>query len=654
MGIVNNKHYKEDTYDLFCINTNNQITAPEYSFVNKIIKEYYYLKDIISSDKINELRSSYNLNTRQSLPINQQNAKNQLKKLREWIKILQSNLVFPRRKKKEMTYQTKTQIQIDKKRDNPVPPRMKFSFGTKETLNQNNVHHSSLQQMPDNMIGDYLDKDNELYIDEYSDVVIYNNIFIENAIVNWKQLNEKDFKQKIIEGIPKGLIMSCWIALNKIPQTRSDEIYHHFSNLDIDDETKAAIRRDIKRTFPKSEYSTSDINYKDHLYNVLKSFAALDTSIGYCQGMNFVIGFLLLMTDFNEKETFYLLIALFSETFKENQYSVRGFFTEGFPLLLYYKYLFSKAFEETMPKLFKHFSTLDIPLDVWVNKWIQTLFTIILPLNWCCRVWDCVFIFGTHFLIKFSIVLTQIIEKDLLDLNEERTVLKYLNGIQQYPLSADCENLSQKCSIDSLIQKAIKVNIMSSFIKEKYIKEEEIDFDTFLKSNRKKYNISLSLPLSPVSNTNSFNNKSSNCKEYDSSSIENSQLIINTDLDQIENNGMKKKTLTRSKYKTQIIFENEHENYDEDMDEESDNVLSTEIDLRKSVNCTSNKIVKNLEKYQHDFCILKSKLDNNYIDINQKKHRKQNSHNMLNYKTKKRMLNNNDNDDNNHNDDNNK
>jgi len=79
------------------------------------------------------------------------------------------------------------------------------------------------------------------------------------------------------------------------------------------------------------------------LYNILKAFSLVDKEVFYCQGMNFVVSFALLLSDFNEFETFYLMIGLFSNTFRDNL-AIRGFLTEGFLSLNFYVYLSMKLF----------------------------------------------------------------------------------------------------------------------------------------------------------------------------------------------------------------------------------------------------------------------------------------------------------------------
>jgi hypothetical protein len=44
--------------------------------------------------------------------------------------------------------------------------------------------------------------------------------------------------------------------------------------------------------------------------NVLKAFSVYDEKVGYCQSMNFLIGFILLMSGGNERESFWLFASL--------------------------------------------------------------------------------------------------------------------------------------------------------------------------------------------------------------------------------------------------------------------------------------------------------------------------------------------------------
>ena len=159
--------------------------------------------------------------------------------------------------------------------------------------------------------------------------------------------------------------MSSWMVLNNLTNQRDEEIYNKFKSMKLDNNIKESIIKDIERTFPNIE-KVKELRPKEKkLYNVLKAFCNLDDIISYCQGMNLIVGFLLYITDYNECDTFYILISLMSNTFihdfndkksKDNNYhhyhhsrknsnNIRGLFSEEFPLLMFLDYIFNLEFK---------------------------------------------------------------------------------------------------------------------------------------------------------------------------------------------------------------------------------------------------------------------------------------------------------------------
>ena len=110
--------------------------------------------------------------------------------------------------------------------------------------------------------------------------------------------------------------------------------------------------------------------------------------------MNYLTGFLLLISDFDERNAYFLLISIFSQSFirrKKNNFSLRGLFIEEFPLLYFFIFIFDDLLLKYIPQLRKHLIDNEIPNDVWIIKWFQTAFTMILPINWSKKLWDNIF-----------------------------------------------------------------------------------------------------------------------------------------------------------------------------------------------------------------------------------------------------------------------
>ena len=267
----------------------------------------------------------------------------------------------------------------------------------------------------------------------------YNDKNIEDKILSFYNHNKSKYKERLFKGPPECFRWLSWIIANQIPLERDINIYNNYLVKDLEEENKNSIIRDIQRTFSDVNMDEMALRKKEtSLYNVLKAFWNLDEQIGYCQGMNLVVGFMLIISEGNELDTFYMLISNFSETFnkrKTYEYSFRGLFSEEFPLLSFLNFIFDILLEENIPEIKNHLEELGISYDLWIGQWFQTLFTIILPLNMCKRVWDCIFSDNIYFLVKFGIAFTKLIKTEILDKTEEIDVINFFKELQKFSMS---------------------------------------------------------------------------------------------------------------------------------------------------------------------------------------------------------------------------
>ena len=318
--------------------------------------------------------------------------------------------------------------------------------------------------------------------------IFYNDEKIINKLKEYYNNFPQDFIHSMQNGLPNSFRLISWNIINNINIYSNDinfvinnniynanNLYKKFLLKFLDKAKSDLIYRDIKRTYPLQNYDSINKTKKDNdeksLYNILKAFWNIDEEIGYCQGMNYISGFLLLITDFDEKSAFFLLISIFSETFiKRSKYnfSLRGLFIEEFPLLYFYIFIFDDLLNKHLPKLKKHLIEYDIPNDVWIIKWFQTAFTILLPINWTKKLWDNIFCSDFFFIIKFSISLCFFLSKDILGLNDTQLIMDYFRNIQKVPMNYTNEFLENKFDINNLLDKAKKINIDIKTYFEKY------------------------------------------------------------------------------------------------------------------------------------------------------------------------------------------
>ena len=247
--------------------------------------------------------------------------------------------------------------------------------------------------------------------------------------------NKLKFHNRVSKGPPDSLRWISWSILMNISEKYNDLVYTTYLNEDLNENVDTQIKKDLNRTLNEdnqhNEIITNDNKQncikEQALYNVLRSLANIDPVLGYCQGINFIAGFLLKMTEYNETEVYYMLISLFSKSFDTN-YHIRGFFIESFPLLYCYLYIFDHILIKELPHLYNHIQYLDVPKMAWIGKWIQTLFTICLPFEMNIRVWDVLLSLDLYFIISFSISLIQSIEKHLMNLKDAFDFTEYLKN----------------------------------------------------------------------------------------------------------------------------------------------------------------------------------------------------------------------------------
>ena len=125
---------------------------------------------------------------------------------------------------------------------------------------------------------------------------------------------------------------------------------------------------DIQRTFP-DEKLCMEKPFLSKLKNILMCYSIRNTSIGYCQGMNFIVCRLLLIMD-NEEQVFWIFIQIIEKILPIIYYSdLAGIIIEttiidtfiSFYLSNFYKYLTDNSFK--------------LPLNNFIHKWMVSLFT---------------------------------------------------------------------------------------------------------------------------------------------------------------------------------------------------------------------------------------------------------------------------------------
>jgi hypothetical protein len=257
---------------------------------------------------------------------------------------------------------------------------------------------------------------NDFFLNKTNNYEIRNfnsrNIFFSDIInrLQYSYINSQQrFIKYLTKGPPNNIRWGIWMSI--ILSNPENTIYTNEEYLNItrknDKEFKLfyedQIIKDVKRSNNGIDYLYREES-EQALYRILKALAIIDPELGYCQGMNIITGNIFMISDANEFETFNMMIYLLKNL------ELREFFLNGFPKLIMFIFLFKEFIKEKFPNIQNKLEELDIPEELWIFKWMQTLFFITLPLSICVRLMDCILCFGLEFLLNFSLAYVKLNE----------------------------------------------------------------------------------------------------------------------------------------------------------------------------------------------------------------------------------------------------
>ncbi|KAF9367265.1 GTPase-activating protein, partial [Mortierella sp. AD011] len=110
-----------------------------------------------------------------------------------------------------------------------------------------------------------------------------------NAVV---KRDPRKLTMMIQKGVPPALRGLIWQLLAKSKDPQLEGTYAEL--LKSSSAHEKQITRDMSRTFPNHEYFQAESVGQEALFNVVKAYSLYDPEVGYCQGLSFIVGPLLL------------------------------------------------------------------------------------------------------------------------------------------------------------------------------------------------------------------------------------------------------------------------------------------------------------------------------------------------------------------------
>jgi len=225
-----------------------------------------------------------------------------------------------------------------------------------------------------------------------------------------KVTRTRKLKRFCRKGIPGDLRPEIWFQVSDAAKRQSEQPnrYRMLSSQQTDPAVTDTILLDIHRTFPENVYfqDGDPSSLRKPLQNVLEALSLSSPHIGYCQGMNFVVGLLLLIVK-NEERTFWLMDTLI-KTILPDYYAADMIAVQSEQELL------GDIVKWKLPVLHAHLDSLGVQWGLVGMKWFIALFADVMPVETVLRIWDCLFYEGSKILLRVGLALITINRERLL------------------------------------------------------------------------------------------------------------------------------------------------------------------------------------------------------------------------------------------------
>ncbi|XP_029936426.1 growth hormone-regulated TBC protein 1-A-like [Myripristis murdjan] len=247
-------------------------------------------------------------------------------------------------------------------------------------------------------------------------------------------------KRYVRKGVPHEHRARIWMEISGAQEQleRHPGYYQSLLAVERDTRLEETINADMHRTFPDNIFfkNNAESCLQGSLYNVLLAYGHHNKEVGYCQGMNFIAGYLIIITK-DEEKSFWLMDALLGKILPD-YYS---------PAMLGLK-----VDQEVLGELVKAKAPAVGQLmaqypGIWtlvVSRWFICLYIDILPIETVLRIWDCLLYEGSKVLFRVALTLIRHHQPEILRARSLPDVCECFKQITRGAFTMDCHTFMQK------------------------------------------------------------------------------------------------------------------------------------------------------------------------------------------------------------------
>jgi hypothetical protein len=174
----------------------------------------------------------------------------------------------------------------------------------------------------------------------------------------------------------------------------------------------AALAKDVDRTFPGHAFFAEPAGLAC-LTRVLSAFAVNNPAIGYCQSLNFLAGFLLVVLP--EEHAFWVLEVLATEILPPQ------YFDDGLLGMFADQRVLTHLLGEVCPDVAAAVTAAGIELHTVTVEWMMCLMCTALPTHAALRLWDVVWVCGVEAVFRITLALFHANRERILSITSSAT-----------------------------------------------------------------------------------------------------------------------------------------------------------------------------------------------------------------------------------------
>ncbi|XP_014206949.1 growth hormone-regulated TBC protein 1-A isoform X2 [Copidosoma floridanum] len=244
-------------------------------------------------------------------------------------------------------------------------------------------------------------------------------------------------KRYVRKGVPSEHRGMVWLSVSGGEELRnkSPNLYQQILSDTHDQQISDIIKTDLPRTFPDNIFFNNTDRHQRQLFNILLAFAHQNQKVGYCQGLNYIAGLLLLVTKC-EETAFWLLKVLIEKILPE-------YYTPTMKGLCIDIDVLAELVRYKEPEVFQHVTRIGLPWAVIVTKWLICLFVDILPTETTLRIWDCIFYEGSKVIFRVALTLIKRNKEKLLACKDFADLAECFKIITKDRIALQCHDFMQ-------------------------------------------------------------------------------------------------------------------------------------------------------------------------------------------------------------------